>query len=73
MDKYIKTFCEQNPKFDLECPNCNKKNTFKSKDVFNKKEFSFSCKNCGSHITVDTTPFIKEFQKALNSIGIFLK
>jgi len=72
MEKYLKAFCDDNPKFELECPKCRRSETFKSKDVFKASKFLYKCKYCGEDISVDTSKFAREFKKALNKVGIYV-
>ena len=72
MDKYVKAFCDDNPKFELECPECKHSETFKSKDVFKTSKFSYKCNHCGEDITVDTSKFARELRKTLNKVGIYV-
>lgn len=72
MNKYVEVFCKQNPNFPLPCgnPECKKKTTFKSKDVFKSASFKFTCPSCGKDTTVDTTKFAKDFESQMKKAGI---
>ena len=75
MDKYIEVFCNQNPKISFPCgnPDCKKEHTFKSKEVFKNKTYTFECKSCGETTEVDTTKFVKDFVSQLKKMGIVVK
>lgn len=75
MDKYIEVFCKQNPNISFPCgnPDCKKEHTFKSKDVFKNKTYTFECTSCGKTTEVDTTKFVKDFVSLLKKMGITVK
>lgn len=75
MDKYIEALCKQNPEITLHCgnPQCKKEYKFKSKDVFKKSDYNFTCKVCGKDTKYDTTKFVKDFVTQLKKMGITVK
>lgn len=75
MDKYIEALCKQKPEITLPCgnPQCKKEYKFKSKDVFKKKDYTFTCTACGKDTSCDTTKFAKDFVAQLKKAGITVK
>lgn len=75
MNKYIEVFCKQNPKISFPCgnPKCKKEHTFKTKDVFKCKLYEFTCSACSMSTEIDTTKFIKDFEKQMKKLGITVK
>lgn len=75
MDKYVEFFCKQNPKISFPCgnPDCKKEHTFKSKDVFKNKTYTFKCASCGYTTKLDTTKFVKDFAAQLKKMGVTVK
>lgn len=75
MDKYTEIFCKQNPKISLSCGNpiCKRKHTFKTKDVFKSKKYSFRCVSCGNTTEVDTSKFTKDLTIQLKELGVTVK
>ena len=75
MNKSAEFFCKQNLDFDLHCqnPQCKKKHTFKSKEVFKTQSFEFKCDVCGSNNIFDANKFIRNFESQMKKIGVHLK
>ena len=47
--------------------------TGKTKDVFKNKIYKFECSACGTNTEIDTTEFVRDFEKQMKKLGITVK
>lgn len=72
MNKYVEILIQQNPKYEIECENCNYKFFVKTKDIFDSGDtYTTNCPKCCKQISyTNINKWVRQAEKEMKDAGI---